>query len=706
MKKLALFSLVVVVACGGGKPKSDPAPDLQADHVADPDLVKVAKAPVPAPPPAPVAKGNPKDDLTPRAVLFGNPERAGVQISPDGKTLSWLAPKDGVMNVWIAPVGKLDQAKPITSDTVRPIRTYFWAFTSKHVLYQQDSGGDENFHVFRADLADGKVTDLTPYKGARAEIGELSDRFPTTVIATINDRDPQVFDLYKIDLLTGKRELLARNDDKLIGFTVDNTLTPRLATRMRPDGASEILIASQKDGKLGWNPWDTIPFEDAESSGVAAFAPDDKSVYFTETRGRDTGALVQLDLATKKAKVLAEDAKADAGNLIFHPTKHTLQAVAFEYDRVRWKILDKSIQRDLDTLAKLDGGEVAIGSRTLDDKLWIVTTTTELQGPRYYLWDRGKQKPTFLFAARPELAKQPLVKMSPVIIKARDGLALVSYLSLPKVADANNDGKADQPTPLVLLVHGGPWARDRWGFSGIHQLLANRGYAVLSVNYRGSTGFGKKFLNAGNLQWSKAMHDDLLDAVAYVVDQKVTQKDTICIMGGSYGGYATLVGLAMTPEVFRCGVDIVGPSNLMTLLSTIPAYWAPLVAVFHSRMGNPETPEGKALLIQASPLTHAAKITKPLLIGQGKNDPRVKETESEQIVAAMKRAGLPVTYALFPDEGHGFARPENSIAFFALVEAFLSAHLGGVYQPITADEIKATSLQIKDGKTGIPGMPQ
>lgn len=694
VNKLAVVS-IVFVACGGSKPKPQPTPDVpQHDH---PAPVKPAE-PVPAPAPTPVAKGNPREDLIPRAVLFGNPERTGVQLSPDGKTLSWLAPKDGVLNVWIAPVGKLDQARAITNDTVRPIRTYFWAFTSKHILYQQDSGGDENFHVFRADLADGKVTDLTPFKGARAGISELSEKFPTTVIATINDRDPQVFDLYKIDLETGKRALLVQNDAKFIEFTVDNTLTPRLASRKTPDGATEILIAGQRDGKLAWQPWDKIPFEDAESSAVAAFTPDNKAVYFTETRGRDTGALVQVDLVTKKAKVLAEDAKADVGGMIFHPTKHTLQAVAFEYDRVHWKILDKSIQRDLAALAKLDGGEVSIGSRTLDDKTWIVTTTTELQGPRYYLWDRAKQQPTFLFAARPELATQPLVKMSPVTIKARDGLTLVSYLSLPKSADG--------PVPLVLLVHGGPWARDRWGFNGMHQLLANRGYAVLSVNYRGSTGFGKKFVNAANLQWSKTMHDDLLDAVKWAVDQKVTQKDAVCIAGGSYGGYATLVGLAMTPDVFRCGVDIVGPSNLMTLLSTVPAYWAPMIAVFHGRMGNPETPEGKALLTEASPLTHAAKITKPLLIAQGKNDPRVKESESEQIVAAMQHAGLAVTYAVFPDEGHGFARPENSIAFFAIMEAFLSAHLGGVYQPLTGDELKATSMQVKAGKAGIPGMPQ
>ncbi len=705
MKKLALAT-IALAACGGPKAQPQPPPDLTAQPV--------EKAPEPPPNPdkslmpaePPVAKGNPKDDLIPRQVLFGNPERAAVQISPDGKWLSWLAPKDGVLNVWVAPVGKLDQAKAVTSDTARPIQQYMWAFTSKHILYMQDTAGDENFHVFRSDIADGKVTDLTPQKGALAGIAGLDYKKPTTVMVQENDRNPQFMDLYQIDLATGDRKLVAQNDDGFIDFTLDNDLKVRLASKKLPDGATQLLMAETKDGKLTWTPWESIAFEDADTSRVVGFTPDNKNLYFTETRGRDTGALVQLDLKTKKGKVIAEDPKADAGGFMVHPTKNTLQAVSFEYDRVHWKVLDKSIQRDLDALAKLDGGEVHVTSRSLDDKIWIVATESEQHPGRYYVWDRGKQKPTFLFASKPELEKQPLVKMWPVEIKARDGLTLVSYLTLPAGADANADGKADKPAPMVLLVHGGPWARDDWGFDPFAQLFANRGYAVLQVNYRGSTGFGKKFMNAGNLQWAKAMHDDLLDSVKWAVDQKVTNQDTVCIAGGSYGGYATLVGLAMTPDVFACGVDIVGPSNLMTLLATIPPYWAPAVALFHTRMGNPDTAEGKALLTAASPLTNAAKIKKPLLIAQGHNDPRVKETESQQIVDAMKKAGLPVTYAVFADEGHGFHRPENKIAFTAIAEAFLSAHLGGYYLPITRDELKGTTMEIKEGRSGIPGLPK
>ncbi|MBA3397153.1 MAG: S9 family peptidase [Deltaproteobacteria bacterium] len=704
--KQHLIVLSLLAACGGTK--SAPVADPVEPVLADPESRR-AEPPKPPEPPAPaVAKGHPKTDLIPRAVLFGNPERAGVQVSHDGKHLSWLAPKDGVMNIWVAPIDKLDQARAITAETTRPIRTYFWAFTNKHLLYMQDTGGNEDFHVFRADLEGpnaGKPTDLTPIAGVRASVADMHEKQPTTLLVSMNDRDKKVFDVHKVDLLTGKRELVVQNDDNLLGFTFDNTMRVRLGTKKTADGSTQILTAETKAGKTTWKPFETIAFEDSDTTNVVAFAPDNKSLYFTESRGRDTAALVQLDLASKKQKVLAEDARADAGGMLFHPKKHHLQAVAFEYDRKMWKVLDRSIQRDLDALAKLDGGEVNVGSRTLDDKTWIVVTTSEQRPQRYYRWDRTKQKATFLFAAQPELEKQPLVKMWPVEIKARDGLTLVSYLTLPAHADANADGKADKPVPMVLLVHGGPWARDTWGYNPQHQLLANRGYAVLSVNFRGSTGFGKQFLNAGNLQWGKTAHDDLLDAVEWAAAQQVAPKDKICIMGGSYGGYATLAGLAMTPDVFACGVDIVGPSNLLTLLATIPSYWTPMIARLHARVGNPETAEGKALLIAASPLTHAAKIKRPLLIGQGANDPRVKQAESEQIVAAMTEKRIPVTYVLFPDEGHGFARPENRIAFFAVTEAFLSAHLGGFYQPITADEIKSSTMQIKTGKEGIPGLP-
>jgi dipeptidyl aminopeptidase/acylaminoacyl peptidase len=701
MKKLLV--LTVLAACGGG---GTPAPQTGPGPTADPAGEGTPPAPADdakqEPPPA-VATGKPKADLIPRSVLFGNPERVNVKLSPDGKLLSWIAPKDGVMNIHVAPVGKLDQARAITSETTRPVRAYFWAYTSKHVVYLQDSGGDENFHLFRADIADGKTADLTPYKGVRAEVVDVNHRFPTKLLVGMNDRNPQAHDLYEVELLTGKRTLLVQNDDSLGSYTVDNDMKVRFASKKLPDGATQLLV---RDGKK-WKPFETIPFEDAETTELLGFEPGNRRVYVNENRGRDTVALVSLDLATKKQQVLAEDPKADAVGTLMHPTKHTVQAVAFEYDRRRWKVLDRSIEKDLAALEKLDGGgEVIVASRALDDRTWVVATSSEQRPGRYYLWDRGKQKATFLFSVQPELEQQPLVKMWPVEIKSRDGLTLVSYLTLPASADPDGDGKANAPVPMVLFVHGGPWARDSWGYSPVHQMLANRGYAVLSVNYRGSIGFGKKFLNAANLQWGKKMHDDLIDAVGWAVAAKVAPKDQICIMGGSYGGYATLAGLTFTPDVFRCGVDIVGVSNLHTFIASIPPYWAPFLTILRTRVGDPDTAEGKALLTAASPLTHAAKIRRPLLIAQGANDPRVKQAESEQIVAAMKKHDLPVTYALFPDEGHGFARPMNRIAFFAITEAFLSAHLGGYYLPITRAELEASTMQFKDGRNGIPGLPQ
>ena len=652
------------------------------------------------PPPPPPAVGHPDSSLIPRSVLFGNPERTRVEISPDGKQLAWLAPKDGVMNVWVAPIGKLDQAKPVTAETKRPIRNYSWAYTNKHVLYEQDNGGDENFHVFRVDLADGKTTDLTPYPKARASIDSLWDGAPTTVAVTVNDRDPKFFDEYTIDLATGARTLIALNDQGFTGFTLDTELHPRFATKSLPDGSSEIYVTDvvkkpPADGKLTWKLFDKVPFEDATSTNILGIAPGGKAVYMADSRAADTGAVVSVDIATKKQTPIGSDPKAEINAAITDPHTGKLQAISFDYERVHWQVLDKAIAADVAGIAKLAPGDATITSRTQSDRQWLVATSSEQKPADYWLWDHVAHKGTFLFSARPELAKYQLLPMTSVEIPARDGLTLVSYLTRPH---------ADKAGPMVLLVHGGPWARDNWGYSSLAQLFANRGYAVLSVNFRGSTGFGKKFLNAGNLQWGKHMHDDLLDAVEWAKKQGIADK--VCIVGGSYGGYATLAGLSMTPDAFDCGVDLVGPSNLITLLSTIPPYWAPAVSMFHTRMGDPTTAEGKKLLTDVSPLTHAAAIKKPLLIGQGANDPRVNQAESEQIVKAMQQHGLPVTYALFPDEGHGFARPENNIAFFGIAEAFLSAHLGGSYLPLTKEELSASSMVIKTGATGIPGLPR
>jgi dipeptidyl aminopeptidase/acylaminoacyl peptidase len=649
--------------------------------------------------PARVTAPSPLTPLIPRAVLFGNPERANVQISPDGAHLAWLAPKDGVLNVWVAPAHDLGRARPVTADTTRPVSRYLWSHDSRRLLYLQDRAGDENFHLFAVELASGAVTDLLPIDGARVDIQATSRARPATVVVAINDRDPQLFDLWQLDLDSGDRSLLLHNDGGYVGFALDHDLRVRYVEQMAPDG-SRVLLAPDGDageGPPAWREYDRVGPEDALTTEIVTFDEPGTAYYAYDSRGRETRALFKVDAATRARTLVIGDERSDVGALLVHPTSHAVQAVQLNYDLPRWAVIDEQLAPDLAALAALEDGFPRITSRTLDDRTWIVAFESDHRSARYHRWDRDSRQGTFLFSVQPALEEQPLVPMKAVVIRARDGLDLVSYLTLPRGAAG--------PAPMVLLVHGGPWARDEWGWNPLHQLLANRGYAVLSVNFRASTGFGKTFLNAGNRQWGQAMQDDLLDAVAWAIEEGIAARDRICIMGGSYGGYATLAGMTMTPDVFACGVDIVGPSNLITLLETIPPYWVPALALFHDRMGDPRSPEGKQALIDASPLTHADQIRRPLLIAQGANDPRVKKSESDQIVAAMQAKGIPVGYVLFPDEGHGFARPENNLAFIAVTEAFLSVHLGGAYQPLTEEELAASSMQVVAGDAWLPGLP-
>ena len=689
---LTLITASVLFACAGSKPESKAAPAAVSAAASEAVHAVVAKP------------GTPRDDLIPRSVLFGNPERADVQISPDGAYLSWLAPSDGVLNVWVAKAGDLASAKPVTSDKKRPVREYHWTYDRKHLVYLQDTGGDENFHIFRVEVATGEVVDLTPIPGAKADVVRLSERKPNVLVTSINARDPGLFDLYAIDIASGKRSLVVKNEQGLLGYSVDNDLNVRFTERLEPDGTRALDLWEPKAKRAQL--YERIPLADGMTSYVLGFDKTGAGYYMLDSRGRETGALYKVNAKTRHKTLVYEDARSDLGeHVITHPTEHTIRAVQVNYDKPRWAALDRRIEPDLAGIEKLGHGAMTVVSQTLDDKTWIVLLRSDHASPKYYRWNRTKQQGEFLFSVRPALDEHPLVPMHPVTIRARDGLSLVSYLSLPKGADDDGDGKPERARPMVLLVHGGPWARDEWGYAGSHQLLADRGYAVLSVNYRGSTGFGKGFGNAGNKQWGKKMHEDLLDGVAWAVESGVTRRDQVCIMGGSYGGYATLAGLTLTPDTFACGVDLVGISNIVTFLETIPAYWKPWLAELRERVGDASTEDGKRALLSVSPLTHAGSIKRPLLIAQGLNDPRVKKSESDQIVEAMKAKQLPVSYVVFPDEGHGFARPENNIAFVALTEAFLSVHLGGSYQPIEADELAASSASIEHGRESLPGLP-
>jgi dipeptidyl aminopeptidase/acylaminoacyl peptidase len=657
-------------------------------------LVALANADAPKP-----TQTGEKSGLISRKLLFGNPDKAAPHLSPDGKQLAFLAPVNGVLNVWVGPTDQPDNAKPVTADKKRGIRIYFWAYTNEHILYLQDSEGDEDYHVYCVDLSKGQTKDLTPFKKVRAMIVDVGHKFPRELLVGLNDRDPRYHDLYRIDVLTSERKLEQKNTG-FQSFITDNNYRVRLASKMTADGGMLLL---KPKGEDDWTDFLKIPMADTLTTNPVGFDKTGDLMYLIDSRGRDTGAFATLDLKSGKESVVAQDKRTDAGQVMLHPTENTVQAVSFTYERTHWVFQDGAVKADFEELRKLGDGDIAVESRTLDDQHWIVSLVVDNGPERFYRYDRPSKTATFLFTNRKALEGLPLQKMHPQVIKSRDGLDLVCYLTLPPGSDPEDKGRPTKPVPMVLDVHGGPWGRDAWGFNAQHQFLANRGYAVLAVNFRGSTGFGKEFVNAGNREWAGKMHDDLLDAVAWAVQQKIADPSKVAIFGGSYGGYATLVGMTFTPDTFACGVDIVGPSNLVTLLSTIPPYWAPMVQLFKDRVGDFTNNEGKKFLLSRSPLTHADRISRPLLIAQGANDPRVKQAEADQIVQAMRAKKLPVTYVLFPDEGHGFARPENRLAFNAVTEAFLARHLGGRYEAI-GDAFTGSTITVPDGVDDVPGL--
>ncbi len=639
--------------------------------------------------------------LIPREALYGNPTRSSGMVSPDGKWLSWMAPHEGVMNVWMAPAGDPSAAKRMTNATDRPIPQYFWAPDAQSLLYVQDKDGDENYLLYQVDVSTGEERVLTPFEKTRVSLVGTSNTIKAKILVGLNNRDPRFHDVHLLDLRTGELTLVRENTEGFIGFLADDSLTLRWALAQNAAGGMDMYEIV--DGKVAETPRESTGLEDSLSTTVAGYTTDGKTLYWIDSRGRNTAALIAEDTETGEKRVIAESDKADIGGTMSDPVTGEVEAYSVYYLTNEWTALDPDVKASLEWLDARLEGDFGVQSRTEDDTKWVVWNDPLTAPSKVFLYDRPAGTLTEFYTTRPELVGAPLQPMHPLEIPARDGLKLPSYLTLPPGSDADGDGVPEAAVPMVLLVHGGPWARDGYGFNRAHQWLANRGYAVLSVNFRGSTGFGKDFVNAANLEWGAKMHDDLIDAVEWAVGNGVAQRDKVAIMGGSYGGYATLVGLTFTPDTFACGVDIVGPSNLETLLETIPPYWEPQVKQFHERMGNPNTPEGKQLLVDRSPLYKADRISRPLLIGQGANDPRVKQAESDQIVEAMQTAGIPVTYVLFPDEGHGFARPTNNIAFNAITENFLATCLGGRAEPISG-ELEKSTAQIVTGAEYVQGL--
>lgn len=607
--------------------------------------------------------------LVPRQVLFGNPERVSPRISPDGRRLAWIAPDEGVLNVWVNHVGaELEKAQAVTDDRDRGIRSFFWAHDNRHLLYIQDVGGDEDWHLFSVDLESGETQDVTPFEGVQARVDETDKRFPDTILVGLNKDNPQLHDVYRLDLTTGEIEKIVANPG-FIGFLADADFKVRAGLAPLPDGGMVLMVRDAEEDE--WRPLLQWGQDDSLTTSPLAFTLDGAGLWMVSSVGANAGRLVKLDIASGETTVVAEDPQYDVGGVRIHPDTREPQAVTFVKERASYQILDPDIEDDMQKLFALDPGDLNLTGHDDTDRTWLAAYMNDDGPVRYYAYDRDAKEATFLFEHQPALSQYELAKMEPFSYTARDGLTVHGYLTFPPGAERRG-------LPTVLNVHGGPWARDEWGYNPEAQWLSNRGYLCVQVNFRGSTGYGKEFVNAGDKEWGAKMHTDLLDAVDWIVDQGYADRSKVAIYGGSYGGYAALAGAAFTPDVFACAVDIVGPSNLKTLIESIPPYWAPMIAQFHTRVGNPETEE--AFMWERSPLSKAGDIRIPLLIAQGANDPRVKQAESEQIVAALKEKGIDHEYLLFPDEGHGFAKPENRLTFYAHAERFLAKHLGGRYE--------------------------
>jgi dipeptidyl aminopeptidase/acylaminoacyl peptidase len=612
-------------------------------------------------------------DLIPRDVLFGNPERLAPAVSPDGSRLAHIAPADGILNVFVGRLGS-DDAKQVSNDRERGVRAFAWCMDNRHIVYPQDTGGDENWHLHLVDPDEGTDVDVTPFDGIQARIMAADRDQPHLIMVGLNRDDPQLHDAYLLDIRDGSLELAAKNPG-FVSWLVDRQLNVRGGIAFLPDGGAEIRIGDPATGE--YRTLLAVGAEDALTTDVIGFTRDGAAVHLVTSKDVNAARLLRMDVETGSFEVLAEDPIYDVSDVEVDPATHEVQVVTFMRERADHVVLDEALRADVEEMRRLHPGDLHFNGRDHADRIWILGFTADDGPVAYYAFDRTTREGTFLFAHKPSLQAYTLAAMEPFSFTSRDGLEVHGYLTFPHGSDRSR-------VPTVLFVHGGPWARDEWGFSPDPQWLANRGYLCLQVNYRGSTGYGKDFLNAGDREWAARMHDDLLDAVAWAVERGYADPDRIAIYGGSYGGYAALVGATFTPEAFTCAIDVVGPSDLRTLIRSIPPYWAPLVAQFHQRVGNPETEPD--FLWSRSPLSRVDAIRIPMLIAQGANDPRVKKEESEQIVAAMTERGIPHRYLVFEDEGHGFRKPENNLAFHAAAEEFLAEHLGGRLEPAHADE--------------------
>jgi len=634
--------------------------------------------------------------LIPRKVIDSPSEHDYLTISPDGKTIAYTAPSDkSVANLWVEDLAT-HQKRMVTKATQRGIGGYRWAYDNAHLLYQSDENGNEDFHLYSVDLKSGAIRDLTPFQGIRAEHTLLASSHPDEVLVGMNLRDPKLFDIYRVNLQTGATVMDAQNPGDVIGWTADQNLVVRAATAFNDN--LETVVRVRDNPKAPWRDILNIPFEQAPFLGqvnggniIVSFSADGKKLVVGSSKGSPANRLVELDAATgKELRVLAGDPQADLWQifatqfiLIQDPRDQHVEAAGFDYLRPEWRTVDPAYSQDVAYLSKLQPGAFLVSSQDLSGNMWAVWYFTDAGPTSFYLYDRSARKATLLFKDHPQLEQYKLAEMRPVSVPARDGFKLVSYLTVPP-------GKEAKSLPLILLVHGGPWARDEWGFDPIGQLLANRGYAVLQVNYRASI-INVPYMNAANGKIGTLTDDDLTDAVNWAVKQGIADPKRLAVMGGSFGGYSVLRALTLHPDLYACGVDVVGPADLATLMNSIPDYWKPVKKRWLRRIGDVTTDQ--ALNEKLSPLYHAANIRVPLLIGHGQFDPRVKLSQSEKIVETIRKNGGKVTFVVYSDEGHGFARPENNLDFDGRTEEFLHGCLGGRFEPW--EKVPGSTAEVK-----------
>ena len=653
-------------------------------------------------------------DLISRETLFEQPVIASPLLSPDGRWVSAVMPLNGVANFFVFPADDPGAARPVTHYEHRDVNptdvsgnlTYFWTADGRHLVFLRDQDGDEKHHVMRVDIETGEIRDLTPIDGVKATIFSVSHQVPNEILVGMDDRQPGLFDLYRLNIETGERTLIERNEKYFVYFA-DNNLEPRIALSIEPTASGASLVQYYRAPGADWAKAEEFPLGAAQGEGdwpetFLGYGPDNRFARQIWTAGGDTDAVVEVDYDTGEQRVLARDARADIAEVLVHPQTNEVQAWVRHWTRREWVILDPALERDFAYLSSVRDGDLRIVSRSRDDRRWIVRYTLSDAPETFYIYERDRRRARLLFSTTPQLDGLPLVKMHPIVTPSSDGFELVSYYTLPFSADPDQDGEADAPVPFVVIIHGGPSdERAQFAFGPIIQMFGNRGYGVLYVNFRGSPGFGRRFMVAQNGEWGRAMSRDVDEQVAHIVADGLAIPDRVGVLGGSYGGYATLIAMTKSPETYACGVSLVGPSNLETFLANRPPEWS--LDAWAVRIGDPRTAEGRALLRDRSPVYFADQARHPILIVQGANDRRVPPLESDQMVAALQQAGADVAYAYYPDEGHGLLRRPNLQSFYAMTEGFFAQCLGGRAEPI-GDDLAQSSVEIRAGADLIPGL--